>query len=288
MNKINNQTMKIIALFALMILSISFASALVINNVNVGVLHPGEETSLSIQLKNNLNDDVEDVSLSLNFANLPLSAVSGSEDSVSEIQSDDKEELAYRIKASSDATAGDYSVPYTLTYDDGSAVLKTSSGTISVTISASPILEYSIESDNPVQGQKAKLTLRIINKGLGDAKFVSLSVSPKGMTLLSAEDVYIGTIASDDSETVSFDSILTSVNPALSVLVQYKDTENNPLVSNAILPITVYSQEQALKLGITKKSRAPVYISVIVILFVIWMVRRFLKKRARAKKNEAR
>lgn len=285
MNKMNNQAAKIAAIFALMILSISFASAMIINNVDVGVLHPGEETSMSIQLKNNLNDDASDVSLSLNLAGLPISAVTGSEDSVSTIDSGNKEDLVYRIKASSDAKVGDYSILYLLTYQ-GLAVPQT--GTISVTISASPDLQYSIESDNQIQGQKAKLTLRIVNQGLGDAKFASVSVSPSGMTLLSAENVYIGTIASDDSETVTFDSILTSINPTLVITTNYKDAENNPLVSNAVLPVNVYSQEQALKLGIIQKSRTSMYFLVIIILVIIWLVWRFFKKRARLKKNAAR
>lgn len=46
---------------------ISFASSLTIQSVEQGILYPGQETDLSINIENGLDYDAEEVSLSIIF-----------------------------------------------------------------------------------------------------------------------------------------------------------------------------------------------------------------------------
>ena len=99
----------------------------------------------------------------------------GSEESIDEIKDGDTESVTFKLKASQDAKPGDYTIPYTLVYtiDDGNDTIIKEQGTIGVTIGAKTELDYSVESNNPVVGNKGKITVKVINRGFGDIKFAS-------------------------------------------------------------------------------------------------------------------
>ena len=152
---------------------------------------------IDIEVENIFSDDVTDVSISLSLANLPFIPLGASEDSVDEIKEDDSEDFIFTIKASNDAVPGDYEIPYTLQYDFENKT-KTREGSLGVRVEASPELTFSANLDNPVVEQKGKITLKIVNQGFSDARFLSVRIIPSGFTLLSDAEVYIGNVDSDD------------------------------------------------------------------------------------------
>jgi len=168
----------------LIILSISFVSSLTISEVSSGNFNPGDENTISIKIKNNMNEDVSDVSLNLIFTGKPFIPVGSSEDQVDELLEDDTEKFSFKIKAASDIKPGDYEIPYTLNYKNEANALKSESGTIGLTVEGNPDLEFVLIESNQVLNQKGKLELKIINKGFGQAKFASVKLSPVGFTLL--------------------------------------------------------------------------------------------------------
>jgi len=126
-------------------------------------------------------------------------------------------------------------------------------------------------------GSKAKISLKIVNKGLGEIKFVSVKISPQGYELISSKDVYVGTIDSDDSDTASFDVVFKTTRPTLSVIVNYNDFDNNAKTETINLPVNVYTTEKALELGlITKTKLSSLFIGGG--LVIIWFVWRKIKK----------
>src|SRR3989344_4774689 len=178
---------KIFTLTLLLVLTLNFSSAVIINNVDAETFSPGKEGTLRIEIKNILKDNVKEVSLVLNFANLPFISVGTSEQSTDEIRDNDEETFVYRLKAAQNIVPGDYEIPYTLKYTsdatDAKEVIRT--GSIGISVRANPILVPSISTENPVRGQKGQVSLRIVNKGFSDARFVSIKVLPAGMTVLS-------------------------------------------------------------------------------------------------------
>jgi hypothetical protein len=272
----------------MLVLALSLTSAMVVKSVEADNFQPGSEQDISLEIKNTLNEDAEDVSLTLDLTGLPFSII-GSEDNPDEISEDDNENFDFTIKAANSAKAGDYTIPYVITYNLGSNISQSSkTGTFTLTVEAEPELVYSINADNAIVGSKGKITLKIINKGLGDAKFVSVTLIPSGYTLLSGENVYIGTIDSDDSQNENFDVIFTQQNPTLTAQVEYRDF-NNRLVTNTInLPVTVYTQEQALKLGITSPNNTGTYVIIGIVGFIGWMIVRKVRKKKRLSKAQGR
>jgi hypothetical protein len=266
----------------MLVLVMSLTSAMVIKSVEANNFQPGSEQDITLKVKNTLDEDAKEVSLTLDLANLPFS-MNGIEDNPDEVSEDDTENFDFTLKASSSAKAGDYQIPYTLSYDN-----ETKKGTFTLTVEADPELVYSVSTDKPIVGSKAKVTLKIVNKGLGDAKFVSVTLVPSGYTLLSGETTYIGTISSDDSQNENFEVIFTQQNPTLTAQVEYKDFDNNLITKTINLPVTVYSQEQALKLGIITPNNTGTYVLVGIVFFAGWMIIRKIRKKRRLNKAQGR
>lgn len=278
---------RIFITFAIFVmLALNLASAMTLKSVSIDTVSPGEEAQLFIEIENTLEDDAEDISLKLNLENLPFTVVGSSESSIDELLSDDEENFAFTIKASNNVKPGDYNIPYTLSYKINSEQ-KQRSGLLGLTIKANPELSFTLSQEKPILGQQDKITLKIVNKGFGEARFLTLRIFPDGYTLLSDSEVYIGTIDSDDFETASFD-IIYKKSPLFTAAIEYRDFDNNKITQTVNLPLTVYTQEEALQLGLIKKNNVPLYIGVAIILIVAFFVYRSIRKRRRLARSRLR
>ncbi|MDO8509207.1 MAG: hypothetical protein Q7S27_06005 [Nanoarchaeota archaeon] len=263
-----------------------FSSAITISSVESETLTPGQTGSLNIELSNELEDDATSVSIRLDLTNLPFISIGNSEDSIDEIDEGDEEEFSFRIKAANDIAPGDYKIPYVITYTVNTTSV-TRQGTIGITIRANADLSFSAETEKPVIGTQTRLTLKVVNKGFADAKFVSVTIEPQGFTLLSDKNVYIGNIDSDDFETISFDVVYRDQNSALVGQLEYRDFDNKIITKTISIPLTVYTKERALELGLIEKSNTGLYIGLIIALILIIVLYRVLRSRMRkAKRNK--
>jgi len=294
--KSNNKKVFIALGILLVILSIivgaSLVSAVIVDDVNQGTLYPGNQASLDITLKNNLDYDVEDLSFNLVFTN-PLSTsttaqlftpVGTSERTLTELNEDRSKTLSFDVKASNSIEPGDYSLGYVLTYKpENNSTIVTKTGTIGITVNSKTQLDFIALTDKPIIGQEGKLSLKIINKGFGEIKFVSVKIQPDGYNLLSEDNVYIGSIASDDFQTADYTVVYTKKNPTLTATVTYKDFENNDRVANVNLDVRAYTQEEAIKLGLITPSRTPYIVAVVIIVVLFFVIRGILKRRKKKK-----
>jgi len=284
----NKQIKIAFSIFALVILSLSLASAMTVKSVESSNFQPGSQQEITAKIKNTLNVDTEDVSLTLDLSKVPFAIIDSDSDDI-EIFSDDTEEFDFTIKTSSEAKAGDYQIPYILSYrENGTSEIKNKEGSFTLTIEANPELVYSVSVENGIVGSQGKITLKIVNKGLGDAKFVSVKIIPEGYVLLSETENYVGTVSSDDSQTANFDVIFKTQNPTLTAQIEYRDFNNEKSTKTINLPVTIYSMEEALALGIIKKDSTVVYVGAGIFLFVVWMIVRKVRKKKRINKAQGR
>jgi hypothetical protein len=261
---------------------INFSSALNVDSVIVDTVSPGEEGVIRINVQNDGNNDVDLVSFSLEFNQAGIIPIGSSEGFVNRIKEDDDEIFAFRFRVSNDIHAGTYSIPYTLKYEDGGDQ-KTQTGRIGIVVSADPDIEVFADSQNSIIGQQGTLNLRVVNKGLADARFVNLFIESEDVTFLSENSEYIGTIDSDDFETNNFDVIYNTKFPSISVRITYKDFDNNDREILDTLSLRAYTQDEAVEKGILKKNNAPTYVGIIVLLFIIWFIYRAIRKRRKRK-----
>ena len=272
------------AFMFILVLSISFVNAVALETVSVqpSPALPGQDIVITISLKNNLDKNVKDVSFSLDLTDLPFISQGSSEQGVKEIREDKLENLGFVIRVSDTAKPGDYNIPYILNYQNATSIKK---GTVGVRITAEPDLSFSLSAENAVIGQKGRITLKIINKGLGDARFVSVKMLEDGFTLLSDREVYIGTIDSDDFETASFNVIFNQEQSTFRATVSYKDIENKESIQNINLAVAAYTKEKAIELGIVKKDLGWIYGLVAALIIAIWIVVRRIRKAFRKKRS---
>jgi len=266
---------------------VAFAQALIVNS-NFITIYPGEEGKVTLEVNNNENFDIEDVSVRLNLGDLPFSVSGDSEKSLDDLNEDDDDKASFNIVAFTSITPGDYNIPYTVEYTNSDTDEKlTKEGTFGLRVSAKTELDFAGEvNQGAIVGSQGKVTLEVINKGLGDIKSVSVQVFPSGFDLLSTNKVFIGTISADDTDIASYDVVFSSSNPTLSATVSYKDFDNNDQVQTISVPLKVYTREEALNLGLIQTSRTGLYVGVIVVLIIVWLVYRSIRKRRKNKKRE--
>ncbi len=281
------QTTKIVLVITYVVLTIlvitNLVSGITINSVTAPTMTPGEEGEITIELENNFDDDAIDVSLQLVLNGIPFISIGSSESSISELETNEEEEIKFKIKASNDIKPGDYEIPYNLQYTIEKEIKKRT-GSIGIKVNASPELTFTVSTEKPILNMQDKISFKIINKGLADAKFVSVKILPQGFTLLSENEAYIGTINSDDFETVDFDIIYSSKKPVFSAILEYADFNNERLTKIINLPINVYTQEKALELGIINKNNTPFYIGAVITIVLIFILYRTIRKNIRRKK----
>lgn len=274
---------KILVLALVLVLTINFIPAMTVS-VDADNFSPGDEQEITLKIKNTLDESIKDISFEIS-EEVPFTIINS--DEVDEINEDDTENLDVKLKTASDAKAGDYSIPYILKYKLSDDTEEEKEGTFILTIEANPELSYTVNSENAIVGTQGKIKFTIINKGLGDAKFVSVKISPNGYTLLSGDSEYVGTIGSDDFETINFDVIFKD-NPSLNAEIEYKDFNNQKIIKNVNLPVTVYTPEEALALGITKQDNTLVYMIAGTVLFASFMIIRKILKKRRKNKSQGR
>jgi len=300
------QKTKIVVALAIMFLYlaslISFASAIIVD-IDYITIYPGEQGNVRIDVDNNENFDMEDVSIAIvlsavsptgEFISLPFTIIGNSEKDLDDLDEDDDDSASFTIKASTSIVPGDYNIPYLISYTNlDNDEKEQKQGTFGIRVSAKTDLDFGVETkgtqiDAPIVGEKGRITLEIINRGLGDIKSVSITANPEGYDLISKEKVFIGTVNAEDSDTASWEVLFTKKNPTLDVILKYNDFDNKEQIETIILPLQVYTTEEALNLGLISKSKTGIYIGVALFIIVVWVIYRTFKKRRKKKDKERR
>ena len=271
-----------------LVIAINMVSAVIVDADYV-TLFPGEDGKISINIENNENFDIEDISISLVLEDVPFTSAGSSVRDINDIDEDDDDSVTFTLRPSTEIVPGDYSIPYRIDYVNSANTSQNFSkeGSFGIRISAKTDLDFTIEtSEAAVLGSEGQISLEIINQGLGEIRSVSVQILPGSFELLSKDKIFVGTIDADDSDTASFDVVYKGLNPVFSAKITYKDFDNNDQTKTVNLPVKVYTEEQALELGLISKSKTLTYFIVILVLFVIWYVWRRIRKRRKQKERE--
>jgi len=281
----------ILSIIAIILIQIYLANALTIASVSISPqqIAPGGNAKISLEIKNNLEEDLTNVEISLDLKDLPFAPYqSSSETTFDEIREDRSKTAEFEVVALSNAESGTYKIPVKLSYKDseGEKVEKTSY--ISLIINSKPDLQIDYEG-NLIKGKNNELTIKIVNSGLSSVKLLSLEVSGiSGLKILSSKAVYIGEIDSDDFDSAEF-KVFVSENSAsfigLPVKLSYKDALNNNYEENKNLQLRTYTTEEAVKLELITKSNTFTIIIAVVVLIILYLIYRLIRKRLRRKKE---
>lgn len=265
----------------LLILTLNFASALVVDADYI-TLYSGEQGVVEVKIENTENFEIEDISVILFLDKIPFVSVGSSEKDVDDIDEDDTEKIFFTLKSFTDVIPGDYEIPYSARYTNSENNSQTfeKKGSFGIRVGAKTDLDFSVEiRGNAIIGEKGRISLEVINKGLGEIKSMSVQIFPKGFELLSKDKIFIGTIDSDDTDLASFDVIYKITNPILSARIEYKDFDNKEQSETIDLSFKVYTEEKAIELGLIKKNNTNFYIGTTIVILVFWLIWRRIKKK---------
>lgn len=270
-------------------------------------IKPGEEATVNIKVKNMADSAVRDVALKLDltysgilssvttttasdkisaFNMLPFAPVgSASEQKVYSLKAGEEHTFEYRLIAFSDAESQVYKVPVELTYYDELETQYSKDDIVGLVVGTKPDLSVIVDdSELYVGNRQGTVTIRFINKGFSDVKFLDVLMEDTDeFEVLSAKEVYVGNVDSDDYETAEFDIYL--LNGAtkeektiiLPVNVEYRDTNNNLYQEPMELSLRVLSPA---KLGMQSSSGGLyIFILILVVIAGIIIYRRVRKKK---------
>lgn len=299
-----SKTITLIALQILLVVALfNVASALTIKDVttNPSEVAPGQTVDLKITIENNLNEDVTGLTVSLNLdsqvvsgltgsttiPSAPLSPVKSTEVFIGDLNSDDQDIAKFDLIADADASAGTYKIPVTISYlVDGQTQPTTEKASVSVTINSKP--EFVLVSEGLLlQNQKNDVDVKITNIGLTKAKLLNVELAPSTVyQTLSPTNVYLGDLDSNDFDSAKFSIyVKDSSIISLPLTLTYRDSANKPYTEDVVVSARVYSQQEAVQLGLVQRSNTGTYIVVIVVLLVLWIVYRNIKKWSKNRKK---
>jgi hypothetical protein len=160
-------------------------------------------------------------------------------------------------------------VPIDLTYYDVAGNMYTKESTIGLKIGDDPeLLLYVSETDIYSEGQKGTVTITMANHGLANIKLLKMTLLPSdNYEIISANEIYIGDVDSDDIESQEFDIYVKEgedlVN--LPVKLEFRDANNKKIEQTYDVGLKLFSSSEAKRYGLTSSSSL-VWIIFIVIL----------------------
>lgn len=269
-------------------------SGLIIESVSTSpdLIAPGEHSSIRLGIENNGDKTIRDISVSLNLKDLSFAPFnSATEFNIEEIKENRIKFAEFEIMALNDAKPGVYKIPVEISYKkEGENIETTQESLISLTVNSKPIVDISIEEGLLLNGQENKVAIKIVNKGLSDAKFLEIELQGgTSYSILGPNKVYMGDIGSDDFDSAEFTILLKESSISLinfPVIVSYKDVLNKEYKENFELQKRAYTAKEATDLGLIAKNNTATYIVVVVFLIVVYLLyRRWRKKRKLKKAN---
>ena len=256
---------------------------LAITGVESREVSPGETTNLKIKLKNEADSYLRDVNIKLNISGSVFLPINSTEDrKIYLIGSKENKTADFDLLVSPNAGCGPYKIPVVISYYDSAGEYYTKTNYITLVVSAEPEIIVNIDkSEILTAGQTGIVSLNIINKGLIDVKFLTVSLKPEMYEILSPSEVYIGNLDSDDYDTTDFKIHVPEDRKELPLKIElnYKDANNKEYSENYVVNLKLYTQEELKKYSLVPDTTGTTNtIIFIILLFVGYWVYKKLKR----------
>ncbi len=254
---------------------------------------PAQEGFIVLLLENSATSVLRDITVKLDLAqDFPFAPVeSTNEKRITILNAGEKLELKFKLKAAPSAESRIYKLPINITYFDDLGKAYSRSMATALEFSSSPDVLLLLESSEINKaGLRGRVTVSVVNRGLGDAKFVTASIGKSSdFELFSKSEIYLGTINSDDSSSIDLDVFVfnsTTGHFSIPVGLTYVDDFNNEFGLDRNIEVKLYSEDELRAFNIEGDSNLPLIIGGVVGLvallllfnFIKWFVRQFARK----------
>ena len=279
-------------------ISLSFVASVSITDVSSSPeeVAPGETVDITIEIENIFDYDVTNLNVRLDLSgeNVPFAPYqSSSEKFLDELDEGDEEDFKFKLITLPETPTGIYKIPVEISYnyEDGNDTILEGPKLelISITVNSEPELKVSLDDSVVlIKGKENIVTLKIINSGLSDIKFLYVIPSDvTGLKFISEKEQYLGDIDSDDFDNAEYSIIVNADAPnsiTLPITLNFMDATNKEFTENTNLVLKPYSLKEARELGLVDKPQIVPYV-IVFILIIGYIVYRTLKKRKLKKKR---
>ncbi len=252
---------------------------------------PGKKFKLDIKIKNLADSLLTDVTTTLNLiyasgttmVELPFTPIGSSNSKVlKNINPGEEDTLSFNLISDIDAESGIYKIPLEIKYSDELAKNYTVRGIVGVAVGIKPEIFVSLDEDNIVADTSVDITVKFVNKGKEDIKFLFVSLGDvEGMEIMSSKQVYIGNIDSDDYETEDFKVEVDNCDASykIPVSVEYQDTSNNKYKEEYKLDLEICSDSGNGANSTNKNQTIGIIIIVVIVIASLILYRSFRRKK---------
>ncbi len=267
------------------------------------VIKPGETAKVTIKLINLADAEIKNLKVnlqllrpvqtatSLSYIELPFSPVgSSNEKTIGSLASRHTAIFEFDLAADATAAAGVHKLPILISYQDKLGKNYSISQITSLEVGEEPELVVSLdENELHSKGQLGDITVKFVNKGSSQVKFVYAKLKETDQyTLVSSPDIYVGNIDSDDYNTASFKMYIKDGKGSISLPlhVEYRDSRNNKYSQDVNLTLPTYTDDQIRQLGLQKTSSSWIYLLLIVVIVAGFFIYRRWKKAKKKDKKQ--
>ena len=254
------------------------------------VVAPGSKAKLTITLRNYATSLLRDVKIVLDLGKsgdevTPFSPIGSTNEKVlAYLEPESSEPMEFELIADPDAVSKSYKIPISIKYSDALGRNFSKSNIVTMIVGGRPDVSVGIGSSTIyTAGTAGEITVKIVNKGLPDMKFVNLKLDKSDKyEIISLAEVYIGNIDSDDYETADF-RLYVKKTPekkiTLPLTVEYKDSNNKDYANTINLELPLYTSSEAKKLGLVQGNGKLNWVILIVLAAAGFFGYRMWKKR---------
>ena len=254
------------------------------------VVEPGSKTKLTILLKNYATSLLRDVKVVLDLGNsetAPFSPVGSTNEKVlTYMEPQATKSIEFELLVDPDAVSKTYKIPVSIRYYDSLSKTYNKSNLVTVVVGGEPDVSIYVDSSTIYKAKSyGEMTVKIVNKGLPDMKFVNVRLfNSSKYRIISPSEVYIGNIDSDDYETADFKLYIeknSDKKVILPLAVEYKDANNKNYKNIVNLELPLYSSSEAKKLGLTEGNGSFKWVLLVILAAAGFFGYRYWKKRRR-------
>lgn len=250
---------------------------------------PGNSGIVNITLLNSGTSTVRNVRIALDLTNTPYVPLYTSSDSyINVLETGMAATTQLALQVQPDAKAKPYRIPATLSFEDQSGTLYSTNTSIGIPVGGLPNIQVFLQSTDVITADSTgRVVLQVVNTGLLDARFVTVTLEQGDYTLLSPIRSYAGDISPDDFATADFKLHISSTKknsePSSSVvlhaIVSYATNANEHVEKSFDIPLRIYTTTDAAQFGLISKSSAPWWIAAIIVIlgvigYVYWRKRK--------------
>ncbi len=199
----------------------------IVNVVFNDTVEPGKTFLLSFGVSNKGDSTARDLKVKLNKTTLFTTPGSTGEIIIDELKPLESKSLDFLITINPDADIGIESIPVNISYfDDTKSNSYTQTKKIGLKVSGDVDFVVTIDSyTNFYYGRIGEVSIYIANRGLSSAEYVSVNAKSD----FGSKEFYIGSLDSDDSETIDLPQNLAKVSGKypIHLTLNYRDKFDN-------------------------------------------------------------